>query len=152
MLTMNQVGTLINTVQLVIIFGFVFCMIQMIMNHILRMKSLCANDAESEHYHVLKRQLTTGLMFLFFCLLGALILMGFLQGWSSSSFEIPIDSHPQWRRQVTNEVINVIRVFVISCFVGGGTKVVLRYREQVAKLKDSNRNQVMNRDELDRRN
>ena len=152
MLTMNQIGTLINTVQLVIIFGFVFCMIQMIMNHIFRMKSFASNDTESEHYYVLKRQLKIGLTFLFFCLLGALMLMGFLQSWSNNSFEIPVDSHPHWRRQVANEMVNVIRIFVISCFVGGGTKMVLKYREQVAKLKGGNSNQVMNRDGLDRRN
>ena len=151
MLTMNQLGTLINTIGLAFIFGFVFCMVQMIMSHIFKMKALSASDTKSEQLITLRKQLTTGLGFLLLFLLAALILMGIFQGWSNDNLRIPFHEHPNWRRQVVNEVVNVVRLLVIFCVVGGGTKMVLRYREQIAKLKKDNIPTAQH-DELNRQN
>ena len=137
MLTMNQLGTLINTIGIAVIFGFVFCMVQMIMSHIFTIKALSAGDTKSGQLIMLRKQLTTGLGFLLLTLLAALILMGVFQGWSNDHFRIPFYEHPNWRRQVINETVNVVRLLVIFCVVGVGTKMVLRYREQIVKLKNN---------------
>jgi hypothetical protein len=99
------------------------------------MKALMENSIEIEQYHALRRKLTIGLGFLFFGLFAALTIIGIIQGWGGGGNGVPMTSHPNWQRQVTNEVINVIRLLVIFCFVGAGTKIVLSYREKVAKLK-----------------
>jgi uncharacterized membrane protein len=133
---MNQVNALINSVGLVIIFGFVFCMVQMIISHIFKMKAIKTNNTESEHYRKLRGQLTGGLGFLLFFFLVALMIINVFQNWNSAGGSgILASEHPHFRRNVINETINVIRLLVIFTFVGVGTKFVLRFREQVAKLK-----------------
>jgi hypothetical protein len=138
MLTMNQVGALINSVTLIIIFGFVFCVIHMITSHIFKIKAIKNGSVESEKFLALRKQLVMGLGILIACFFLALMLMSFLQNWNSASaFDILISDHPLARRSIINEVINTVRLLVIFTFVGAGIRFVLRYREQAAELKKS---------------
>jgi len=144
MLTMNQAGALINSVTLLIIFGFVFCVIHMIMNHIFKIRAIKKGSAESENFLVLRKQLITGLGILLACFLVALMFTNFLQNWNSSGGSgILISEHPRGRINIINEVINAVRLLVIFSFVGVGIRMVLKYHEQATRLKNSD-NQTIN--------
>lgn len=67
MLTINQAGDLINSVGLMVIFGFVFCLVNMVTNHVFKMKAIKAGNVESEKFLVLRKQLITGLGILIAC-------------------------------------------------------------------------------------
>jgi len=133
---MNQVGTIINTVQLSIILGFVFCMVNMIMNHVFKMRTIKIGSAESEKYFALRKQLITGLGILIALLFAALVFVNILQNWNAqSAFDITVNAYPHARRTIINELTNAARLLIIFCFVGIGVKFILKYREQVTKLK-----------------
>ncbi len=134
MFTINQVEALIESVNLVFVLGFVFCMIQMVTNYSFRKKALTTNNANSERYLALRKQLIVGLGFLFLCFFVALMVMDFLHNWNGSSSSAYINSDPRLMREAINKVVESVKLIVILCFVGIGTKLVLSYREQVAKL------------------
>ena len=138
MLTMNQAQSLINSVQLVIIFSFVFFVIHMIMSHTFKMRAIKSGSTESEKFLALRKQLIMGLGILIACFFVALMFVNFLQNWNAASdFDILISNHPHGRRNIINEMINATRLLVIFIFVGAGIRFVLNYREQAAKLKKS---------------
>jgi len=56
---------------------------------------------------------------------------------------ILISEHPHGRRNIINEMINAVRLFVIFSFVGVGIRMVLKYQEQATRLKNSD-NQTIN--------
>ena len=137
MITMNQAGALINSVTLLIIFGFVFFVIHMIMSHVFKIRAIKMGSAESEKILVLRKQLITGLGILLACFLMALMFTNFLQNWNASgSAGILISEHPHGRRNIINEVINAVRLLVIFSFVGVGIRMVLNYHEQATRLKN----------------
>jgi len=69
--------------------------------------------------------------------------MNFLQNRNfASDFDILISEHPYGRRNIINEMINVLRLLVIFSFVGVGIRFVLKYREQAARLKSSDNQAV----------
>jgi hypothetical protein len=110
-------------------------MVQMFINQRFRLKSLIENNTEPDQYNALRRKFSIALGFLLFGLFAALTIIGIFQGWGDGGNNVPMTSYPNWQKHVTNEVINVIRLLVIFCFVGAGTKIVLNYQEKVAKLK-----------------
>jgi flagellar biosynthesis protein FliR len=118
------------------------------------MKAIQNGNAESEKYLMLRKQLITGLGVLIVFFLAALMFMGFLQGWNSASgVDLLINEHPHGRRNIINEVINVIRLLVIFSFVGIGLRFVFKYREQAEKLKSNGTShKATNQDESKRQN
>jgi len=135
---MNQVGTIINSVQLIIILGFVFCMVNMILNHIFKMKAMKISNTELEKYFALGKQLITGLGILIALLFAALVFMNILQSWNAqSAVDITVNAYPHARRTIINELTNAVRLLVIFSFVTVGVKFILKYREHTTKLKNS---------------
>lgn len=144
MLTMNQAGALINSATLIIILSFVFCVIYMVLSHIFKIKAIKSGSIESEKFLALRKQLVTGLGILLVCFFMALMFTNFLQNWNSSgSFDILISEHPLGRRNIINEAINSVRLLVIFTFVGIGVRLVLKFHEQITRLKSSDK-QVAN--------
>lgn len=136
MLTMNQLAVIIDTVQLVVIFGFVFFMANTIASHNQRLKCLTEGETTKKNcLNQLRTQFLTKLGILLFCLLGAITLIGYFQALTSGDAGVSFMSNPNWRNTVFSLVINVVRISVVFCFLGAGTKLFLGYREKVAKLK-----------------
>ncbi len=112
----------------------------MITGYSFRKKALATNNAVPERYIVLRRQFTVGIGLLLLCFFGALMVMDFLSNWdSNSSNAVYINSDPRLMKEAMEEIFDVVKLLVIFCFVGIATKMILGYREQVAKLNNSSK-------------
>lgn len=139
MFTMHQVEVFVESAKLVFIFGFILCMVLMITNHKFSMKTINGNDADSERFLVLRKQLSVGLGLLLLCFLAVLMIMNFFNNWYDyGQYNELISSDPDLMREAINKVFDAFKILIIFCFVSIGVKIVLLYREQVAKLRNSN--------------
>ncbi len=138
MFTMHEVEIFVDSAKLVFIFGFVFCMVLMVTNHLFRLKAINGNDANAERFLALRKQLAVGLGLLLLCLFVSFMFMNFLHNWNDSNFNtVTVSSDPHLMREATNKVMDAIKLLLIFCSASIGAKLIFNYREQVAKLRNT---------------
>lgn len=138
-MTMQQMEILTESFKFLFIIGFIFFMVQIILNHSMKKKGILLKDNNLKNFYFLKKRLSIGLVILLFCFLGVIMAMNFFN--NSISFDkndILISSSPRLMKEAMNKVLDVVKLLAIFCFIAIGTKMILNYREKIAELNNKN--------------